>query len=62
MEVVLKNDIFEFNTLTRFAPPYNILFMADLEEKMLETYENKPMIWWRYIDAIFFIWEHAEEP
>ena len=35
--------------------------MADLEEKMLETYEKRPMIWWRYIDAIFFIWEHAEE-
>ena len=31
--------------------------MADLEEKMFEIYENKPMIWWRYIDALFFIWE-----
>ena len=41
----------------RFAPPYAILF----EEKMLESFEKKPMIWWRYIDDIFFIWEHGEE-
>ena len=35
--------------------------MANLEEKMLEGFEKKPMIWWRYIDDIFFIWEHGEE-
>ena len=46
---------------TKFAPPYAILFMADLEEKILSASEKKPMIWWRYIDDIFFIWEHGEE-
>ena len=35
--------------------------MADLEEKILSASEKKPMIWWRYIDDIFFIWEHGEE-
>ena len=35
--------------------------MADLEEKILSAFEEKPMIWWRYIDDIFFIWEHGEE-
>ena len=71
-EVVLKNNIFEFDEKTfkqkrgtaigtKFAPPYAILFMANLEEKMLEGFEKKPMIWWRYIDNIFFIWEHGEE-
>ena len=35
--------------------------MADLEEKILNAFEEKPMIWWRYIDDIFFIWEHGEE-
>ena len=40
---------------------YVILFMADLEEKMLEIFEKNPMIWWRYIDDIFFISEHGEE-
>ena len=44
-----------------FAPPYAILFMADLEGKILNAFDEKPMIWWRYIDDIFFIWEHGEE-
>ena len=35
--------------------------MADFEEKMLETFEKKPMIWYRYIDDIFFIREHGQE-
>ena len=35
--------------------------MADFEEKMLESFEKKQMIWWRYIDDIFFIWEYGEE-
>ena len=34
--------------------------MADFEEK-ISSFEKKPMIWWRYIDDIFFIWEHGEE-
>ena len=35
--------------------------MADFEEKILNAFEKKPMIWWRYIDDIFFIWEHGGE-
>ena len=35
--------------------------MTDLEETIINTFEEKPMIWWRYIDDIFFIWEHGEE-
>ena len=35
--------------------------MADLKEKILNTSEKKPMIRRRYIDDIFFIWEHGEE-
>ena len=65
-KVVLKNNIFEFDKKTfkqkrgiaigtNFAPTYAILFMADFEEKMLESFEKKPMIWWRYIDDTFFI-------
>ena len=46
---------------TKFAPPYAIWFVADLEEKVLNAFEKKAMIWWRYIDGIFFIWEHGEE-
>ena len=65
-KVVLKNNIFEFDEKTfkqkcgtaigtKFSPPFAILFIADFEEKMLERYEKKPMIWWRYIDDIIFI-------
>ena len=28
---------------------------------MLASFEKKTMIWWRYIDDIFFIWEYGEE-
>ena len=52
-EVVLKNNIFKFGkkTLkqkrgtaigTKFAPPYSILFMAELEEEILRKVEFKP--------------------
>ena len=72
VEIVLKNNIFQFDEKTfkqvrgtaigtKFAPPYAILFMADLEEKILSASEKKPMIWWRNIDHIIFIWEHGEE-
>ena len=64
-EIVLNNNIFEFDekTLkqvggieirTNFAPPYAILFMVELEEKILSSFEEKPIIWWRYIDGVFF--------
>ena len=71
-EVVLKNNVFTFGkkTLkqlrgtaigTKFAPPNSILFMAELEEEILREVELNPYLWWRYIDDIFFIWEHGEE-
>ena len=51
-EIVLKNNIFEFDEKTfkqkrgtaigtQFAPPYAILYMADLEEKLLEIFEKE---------------------
>ena len=66
-EVILKNNIFEFDEKTfkqklgtpigtKFAPPYVILFMADFEKEMLESFDKKPMIWRRYMHDIFFIW------
>ena len=35
--------------------------MAALEEKILDKVKKKPNVWWRYINEIFFIWEHGEE-
>ena len=51
-EIVLKNNIFEFDEKafkqkcgtvigTNFLPPNAILFMTDLEEKILEIFEKK---------------------
>ena len=64
-KIVLKNTIFEFDEKTtigtKLTPLYTILFMAGLEEKILETFEKNPMIWWRYIEDKHFIREHGEE-
>ena len=71
-ECVLKHNHFEHNGQffrqkrgtaigTKMAPQYAIIFMAELEEKLLENYHLKPEVWWRYIDDIFMVWEHGEE-
>ena len=65
-EIVLKNNIFTFEVKTlkqkqgtaistKFAPPYSILFMTELEEEILSEIKLKPYLWWRYIDNIFFL-------
>ena len=54
-ELVLKNNIFEFSDKiykqirgtaigTKFAPPYAVLFMATLEEKILSKVKKKPSV------------------
>ena len=71
-ECVLKNNVFEHNMRyfkqlngtaigTKFAPPYAILLMDYLEDKILNSLVEKPLVWWRYIDYIFMIWQHGEE-
>ena len=45
---------------TKFAAPYAFIFMAALEEEILESLIKKPWLWWRYIDYIFMIWHHGE--
>ena len=71
-EFVLKNNFFEFNINvyqqisgtangTKLAPPYPCIFMDQLETKFLENQNLKPLVWFRYIDDIFFIWTHGEE-
>ena len=44
-----------------FAPPSSILFMAELQEEILRKSKFKTSIWWRYIDDMFFLWEHEKE-
>ena len=45
----------------RLPPPYAVIIVADLQERILEDIELQPRIWWRSINDIFLIWEHGEE-
>ena len=72
LNLILTNNYFEFFDETylqisgtamgtRCAPNYAILFMANLEEEMLSTSPMEPIMWKRYIDDIFLIWNRKEE-
>ena len=63
---VLRNNYFEFNGVTKkqisgtaigttFAPPYACIFMDQVESEFLKTQIHQPLVWFRYIDDIFFI-------
>ena len=54
---VLRSSDFEHNTRyfkqlqgrtigNKFAPPYTILFMGFLEDKVLNYFVEKPLVWW----------------
>ena len=71
-EFVLKNNYFKFSGQvkqqisraaigTKFAPTYAFIFMGDVESKFLETQSLQQLIWFRYIDDVFFTWTHGEE-
>ena len=68
-KIVLKNKMFTFNLKiyrqkrstaigTKFSQAYSILFMSDLEERIPKNLHLKPYLWRRYIDDIFFRWQH----
>ena len=72
VERVFKKNVFELNMryfkqlngaaiATKFAPPSAILFMGYLEDKILNSLVKKPLVWWRYADHIYMIWQHGEE-
>ena len=69
---VFKNNYFKFNGKvkqqisgtaigTKFALPYACIFMNEVETSFLEAQEMKPLVWFRYIDDVFFIWTHRQE-
>ena len=54
---VLRSSVFEHNMRcfkqlqgrtigNKFAPPYTILFMGFLEDKVLNYFVEKPLVWW----------------
>ena len=71
-EFVLKNNYFEFNGKvkkqlsgaaigTKFAPIYASILMDKLESDFQKSQGLTPLLWYRYIDDVFFIWTHGEE-
>ena len=70
-EFVLKNNYFQFSDKvyqqisktaigTKFAPSYACIFMDQLKSKFLQTQKFQPLVWFRYIDDIFFIWTRGK--
>ena len=69
---VLQNNYFEFNgetkqlisgtaVGTKFVPPYARIFMDQVETEFLKTQIHQPLVWFRYVDDIFFIWTHGQK-
>ena len=65
-EFVLKNNYFQFSDKvyqqilgtaisTKFAPTYACIFVDQVESKFLQTQKSQHLVWFRYIDDIFFI-------
>ena len=46
---------------TRLAPSYANMFMSYFEDTHVYSYHTQPLIWVRYIDDIFGIWQHSSE-
>lgn len=46
---------------TKMAPSYASLFMGKLEMDFLDSCGKKPLIWLRFLDDIFMIWNHSEQ-
>ena len=70
VDFVLKYNCFNFCNLfflqvhgitlgTKVAPKYANLFMANLEFNHVFNYPPQPLYYHRYIDGIFFIWNHS---
>ena len=71
-QFVLQNNYFEFNGETKqqisgtaigtmFTPPYACIFIDQAESELLKTQIYQPLVWFRYIDDIFFIWTHGQD-
>ena len=69
---VLQNNYFEFNRIVKqqlsgtaigakFVPTYACIFMDKLENDFLNMQEYLPLVWYQYVDDIFFIWTHGAE-
>ena len=63
-EVVLKNNIFKSGKKNIKAKKTDYNWNEISTSLWYSVYggtEFKPYLWWRYIDDIFFLWQHGEE-
>ena len=73
LNFVLKHNYFIYNNSTyhqlqgvamgtKMAPSFANLFMGKLEADFLRAWgsDKQPFLWLRFIDDIFFLWQHGE--
>ena len=67
MRLILEEKSFKFNEKyfvqtqgiamgTKMAVAFSVIFMADLEKRLLAAGPLKPLVWKRFIDDIFSLW------
>ena len=72
IELVLTKNHFQFNDTdyiqklgtamgTRIAPAFAFLFMRKFEKDFLDSYDVQPLLWLRFLDDIFMIWDDSEK-
>ena len=70
LEMVLKKNNFQFNGNnylqvggtaigTKAAPSFAVIYMGDFEDEFVYTYHLQPLLYLRYIDNIFMLWQHG---
>ena len=68
MRLILEENSFKFNERhfvqthgvamgTKMAVVFSVIYMADLEKRLLQTSPIQPFVWKRFIDDIFSLWK-----
>ena len=68
MRLILEENSFKFNERhfvqthsvamgTKMVVAFSVIFMADLEKRLLQASPIQPFVWKRFIDDIFSLWK-----
>ena len=58
---MLNNSYQVYTAIGTKCAAYACIFMDKVEIDFLESQKVNPMVWFRYIDDIFFIWTYGEQ-
>ena len=58
---MLTNSYQVYTAIGTKCAAYACIFMDKVEIDFLESQKVNPMVWFRYIDDIFFIWTYGEQ-